>query len=71
MTEFQAKKEDPGQVAFKNQIKEFEANLSRVGDYLEKLSSSYKVYNLCCIDYVVFYMEYSLIYVYGILATNE
>ena len=43
MTEFQAKKEDPGQVAFKNQIKEFEANLSRVGDYLEKLSSSYKV----------------------------
>jgi len=39
----QAKKEDPGQVAFKNQIKEFEANLSRVGDYLEKLSSSYKV----------------------------
>lgn len=36
------KKDDPGQLAFKNQIKEFEANLSRVGDYLEKLSSSYK-----------------------------
>lgn len=38
----QHKKDDPAQLAMKNQIKEFQANLSRVGDYLETLSISYK-----------------------------
>jgi len=38
----QPKKQPEQQVVLKSQIKEFEANLTRVGEYLETLSKSYK-----------------------------